>query len=378
MKQLKSLLLSAITLAAFSGCQKNAALTQKINQAPDEISKRAKGEHEEDESGNGHVYTLSNQVNGNKVLDYQRAGNGSLTFLADYPTGGNGTGGGLGNQGAVIFGGDDENKILLAVNAGSNTISCFTVNDGKLKLRSTVSSGGMQPVSITQQGNVVFVLNAGGDGNISGFRLSDNSGELRPIANSTRPLSSGSAGAAQISFVNEGRVLAITEKAINKILTYTVNEWGIPGDMHSITSANPTPFGFAVGQHGNIFVSEAAGGTAGAGTLSSYRVYNNGAIQLTQGPLGTNQSAPCWVVITNNGKYAYTTNTASNNLSTFNINAYTGNISVLNSISATTEKGPIDAALSKNSKFLYVLNSGSYSINAYKVADDGSLSNIQT
>jgi 6-phosphogluconolactonase (cycloisomerase 2 family) len=83
-------------------------------------------------------------------------------------------------------------------------------------------------------------------------------------------------------------------------------------------------------------------------------------------------------VITRNEKYAFTTNTASDNLSTFNVNTSTGSISVLHAIAATTAIGPIDAALNNNSKFLYVLNSGSNSIGVYAVADNGSLSSVQT
>lgn len=96
------------------------------------------------------------------------------------------------------------------------------------------------------------------------------------------------------------------------------------------------------------------------------------------GSVGANQSAACWVVITNNGKYAFATNTASNNLSSFDVNKNTGNISVNTSIAATTGAGPIDAALSNNSKYLYVLNQGSHSLGVYAVAGNGALSNVQT
>ncbi|WP_462249105.1 lactonase family protein [Ferruginibacter sp.] len=244
-----------------------------------------------------------------------------------------------------------------------------------MQLKSTVSSGGVRPVSITQHDDIVYVLNAGGSGNISGFKLRENN-KLTAIPNSTRPLSSTASGAAQISFVREGKVVVITEKATNKIITYTVNEWGIPGAIHSINSANPTPFGFAVGNNGNIFVSEAVGGAAGASTLSSYHIYNNETISLAAGPVGANHSTACWVVITNNSKYAYTTNTASNNLSAFNVNAGTGSITVNTAIAATTGMGLIDAALSNNSKYLYILNSGSHTVGVYAVANNGGLSAV--
>lgn len=47
-------------------------------------------------------------------------------------------------------------------------------------------------------------------------------------------------------------------------------------------------------------------------------------------------------------------------------------------ISATIQAGPIDAALSDNLKFLYIVNGGGYSISVFAVANDGSLSSVQT
>ncbi len=324
------------------------------------------------------MYTLSNQTTGNSVIVYSRANNGTLIYSGSYATGGTGTGGGLGNQGAIIMAGDDnDDDIILAVNAGSNSVSSFKINGGRLNLKSTVNSGGTLPVSIAQHEDIVFVLNAGGSNNISGFKIKNN-GKLEPIANSKRPLSAASAGPAQVSFINEGKVLVITEKVTNKIVTYTVDEDGIPGTMHSITSSSPTPFGFAAAENRNIFVSEAVGGAARASVLSSYRISNNGSISLIKGSVGAGQSAACWVVITNNQKFAYTTNTASNNLTNFNVNTNTGDINVNSAIAATTGMGPIDAALSNNSKYLYILNGASNTIGTYAVSNNGSLSLLQT
>jgi 6-phosphogluconolactonase (cycloisomerase 2 family) len=323
----------------------------------------------------GYVYTLSNQTEGNKVLAYSRTSDGTLIYVGSYPTGGTGTGGGLGNQGAVVL--SENNNLLLAVNPGSNSVSSFTTSGGNLHLVSTVSSGGTRPVSVTVNHNLVYVLNAGGSGNISGFNLHAD-GSLHPIANSSRPLSSASAGAAQISFVADGNVVAITEKATNKIITYTIHANGTPGIMHALTSVRPTPFGFAVGKKGIIYVSEAVGGAPGASNVSSYFISGNGMISLVDGPVVTGQTAACWVVVTNNGKYVYATNTGSDNLSSFSAGK-AGSLDVLYAIAALTGNGssPIDAALSNNSKFLYVLNSGNESISAFAVDNDGSLSHIQ-
>jgi 6-phosphogluconolactonase len=323
----------------------------------------------------GYVYTLSNQTSGNEVIVYSRMSSGTLIYAGSYPTGGTGTGSGLGNQGAIIL--SENNNVLLGVNPGSNSVSSFTVSAGALQLRSTVPSGGTTPISITIHKDIVYVLNAGGDGNISGFKLHPD-GSLHPIANSTRLLSAANAGPAQISFVTDGSAVVITEKAANKITTYLINNQGRPGAMHTLTSANQTPFGFAVGKKGIIYVSEAAGGAPGASTVSSYYISSNGMISLIDGPIKAGQTAACWVVVTNNIKYVYATNTGSNTISSFRTDN-TGSLEVLDADAASTGMNsvPIDAALSNNSKFLYELNSGNESIGVFSLDNDGSLSPIQ-
>ncbi len=358
-----------------TSCQKEKS---GLPEGSEEATQAAETSAKESSNRNngGFVYTMSNQTSGNIILAYRRAADGMLEYAASYATGGNGSGTGLGNQGAVVL--DDEEDVLLVVNPGSNSISSFKINgNGGLNLKSTVNSGGITPVSIAINDNLVYVLNSGGSGNISGFRLGENK-KLVPIPHSSRPLSSSSAGAAQISFVRNGRVLVITEKATNKIISYTVNHLGLAGVMHSITAASATPFGFAPGHFGNIYVSEAVGGAANASNVSSYHIGWNGTISLTEGPVATGQTAACWVVLTDYERYLYVTNTGSNNLSSYSVQPTTGNINLLHSNAAPSGMGPIDAALSDNSKFLYALNSGGGSISAYSVSHNGTLIAIQT
>ena len=132
----------------------------------------------------------------------------------------------------------------------------------------------------------------------------------------TEPLSSASTGAAQISFVNDGKVLVITEKATNKIFTYTVNEWGIPGHaLHHI--CQHYTIWFCCREKWKYFCFRSCWWCSRSKFFHLTVYSNNGIITLVNRPVGARQSAACWVVITNNGKYAYTTNTASNNLYKF-------------------------------------------------------------
>src|SRR6185437_5625414 len=121
----------------------------------------------------GNVYVLTNQPSGNGVMVYHRLPSGKLTPRVVYPTGGNGAGTGtdpLQSQNPLVL--NDTRKILIAVNAGSDSVSAFKASGDMLTLVNTVPSGGTMPVSIAVRGNLVYVLNAaGGVPNISGFSL---------------------------------------------------------------------------------------------------------------------------------------------------------------------------------------------------------------
>jgi 6-phosphogluconolactonase len=139
-------------------------------------------------SESGMVYVMTNKTKANSVLVYQRATDGTLTFVQESPTKGLGTGATqdpLMSQGALTLcpGG----KVLLAVNPASGELSAFRVTAAGLELGSKVLSGGAFPVSVTASGGFAYVVNQLGIPNISGFTVNI-SGQLQPIPNSTREL----------------------------------------------------------------------------------------------------------------------------------------------------------------------------------------------
>src|SRR3989449_4555545 len=115
-----------------------------------------------------------NLTSGNAVAIFARAAAGTLTVAGTVATGGTGTGSGLGSQGAVVLSVDG--RWLFAVNAGSNDVSIFRVSPAGLALTSRIPSGGVQPISLTVHGNLLYVLNGGVSGNIAGFALDANGG----------------------------------------------------------------------------------------------------------------------------------------------------------------------------------------------------------
>jgi 6-phosphogluconolactonase (cycloisomerase 2 family) len=325
----------------------------------------------------GAVYTMTNSDQGNEVRVFSRSADGSLTPADAFATNGLGTGGGLGNQGGLIL--TPDNRWLFVVNAGSDTISVFNVKPNNLIFIGSFDSGGARPISLTVDRNLLYVLNAGGsvgdEDNISGF-IVERDGMLSPLAGSTQPLSQPTTGPAQIEFTPDGNVLVVTEKATNRIDTYVVGNNGLASAPIVFNSEGNTPFGFAFGKRNRLFVSEAAGGAADASSVSSYMVYPDGELEVISAAVPTTETAACWLVVTKNGSYAYTTNTGSGSISGYGINK-DGSIFLLDPDGQTGITGPgsapLDMALSNNSRFLYTLNSGNGTIGGFRVKSSGQL-----
>ena len=315
----------------------------------------------------GAVYALTNQASGNAVVIFDRGADGSLSWSSKVATGGTGAGSGLGSQGALAL--SDDGRWLFAVNAGSNDVSAFQVTASGLSLTSRVSSGGARPISLTVHGGVLYVLNAGGDGNISGFRVGTD-GALSPIPGSTRALSGTNVGPAQVAFSPDGQQLVVTEKTTNRLDVYTVDGDGVASAATSTASAGGTPFGFSFGHRDELFVSEAAG------SASSYVIASDGSLTVASGAVLTHQGAPCWAVVTQNGKFGYTANAQGGSISGFAI-ANDGSISLIDADgrTAVVGGGNIDLALSGNSRYLYQLD-GDRSISGFRIEADGHLTAV--
>jgi len=362
----KHLAVAALALAAFAACEPNRGVTEPRSAVRASLTGPQNDDQRDGDGGPRAVYTLTNQVAGNAVAVFARAGDGTLTPAGSFSTGGAGTGVGLGSQGAVTL--SNDGRLLFAVNAGSNDVSVFRVNPEGLSLLSRTPSGGTLPASVTVSRNVAYVLNTGGAGNISGFTVGS-SGGLTPIAGSTKSLSTATAGPAEVSFSPDGRQLVVTEKGTSLLDVYPVDKNGVAGERTSYTSAGGTPFGFAFGPRNLLFVSEAAA----PGSASSYALNDEGNLQVVSGAALTHHGAPCWAVVTADGRFGYTGN-GSGSVSGFRI-APDGAIRLLgDGGAAVISSGVNDIALSANSRYLYVLQTGgAQAIHAFRIQNDGSL-----
>ena len=351
----------ALVALALAACEQNPILTSPAASLQAARDADVTG----DLAGPGAVYTLTNQVGGNAVAVFMRGADGRLASAGSVATGGTGTGASLGSQGAVSL--SNDGRRLFAVNAGSNDVSVFAVSPTGLALASRTASGGTLPISLTVHGNVLYVLNAGGSGNISGFTVGT-SGDLTPIAGATLPLSGSTVGPADVQFSPDGSGLVVTEKNTNLLDVYAVDANGVASGPTTAASAGGTPFGFAFGLRNDLFVSEAAG------SASSYVLDASGTPALVSGAVSTHQGAPCWAVVTADGRFGFTGNGAGS-VSAFAI-APDGAISLVdaNGGTALIGAGVNDIALSHNSRYLYVLQTGgAQAIHAFRIQADGHL-----
>ncbi|TWE08703.1 lactonase family protein with 7-bladed beta-propeller [Neobacillus bataviensis] len=188
------------------------------------------------------VYMMTNNDVMNQVIAFYRDMNGMLTFVGAYPTHGRGTGtkevsgatandgvDPLASQGSLTLSRDG--RFLLAVNAGSNTISSFTITDNGVPVLADVkASGGAQPNSIDVFGNLLYVSNVGNAANnfasnITGFLINANR-HLTPIPGSTHSLSTFNAQPAQVLFTPDGSKILVSELTSNHLSIFHVNQNG--------------------------------------------------------------------------------------------------------------------------------------------------------
>lgn len=343
----------------------------------------------------GHVYVLNNDLVGpNSITVFGRAADGTLTRQDVTTIGGTGSIRAFadGTQGSLIR--TPDGSRLFAVDAGSDEISVIDAQDGHLSLAGVFKSGGSGPVSLTFQDGLLYVLNAANanpaaTANVTGFRVGDD-GHLSPIAGSTRPLSAAHPNPAQVLLSPDGSQLLVSEKATNLIDIYRVGDDGALSGPTSVPSVGAIPFGMAFvpgddDHRRELVVSDAAGGPNFTGAATAYRLLTD-QLRLINGPVPDHQIAPCWMVVTRNGRFAYTSNADSQSISGYRIHS-DGTISLLDANGATgttpADTFPIEESLSRNSRFLYVLDSrlllpvpGAATLSGFRIGADGHLTPV--
>ena len=317
----------------------------------------------------GAVYAMTNDFQSNSVVAYGRRADGTLKLLGEFATGGKGAAfdGGEGldpliSAYAVIL--TDNRRFLLAVNAGSSSVSVFRVrNNLELALTDHRYVAGVGPNSIAYRDGIVYVSSIDADGvfngepdqegSLTGFRLTPG-GKLRQIRHSVRYL--GNRPSA-IQFSPDGRFLvvssinagssALASGSTDEIVVYGVERNGrLTGEplsgatstlpFNALNRNLPSAIGFEIVVDGGdqfVVVTEArefqADGSPPAfpalqtGSVSTWRLEKHG--QLTPISLdvqtGTSQfdgeRTACWIEFSKDQETFWVSNALESTLSTY-------------------------------------------------------------
>jgi 6-phosphogluconolactonase (cycloisomerase 2 family) len=358
----------------------------------------------------GMVFVQTNDPEHNSVLAFRRAADGKLTPAGEFPTGGRGGAqkdnpfDPLASQESLVF--DRRNNMMIAVNAGSNSVTTFRVRDGRLTHPRTVASGGDFPVSIAVSGRTVYVLNAGGDTSVTGFRLGPHG--LRPLAGSTRKLGITNAAVPlftdsppQVGFSPDGRHLVVTTKSRNTIEVFAVSHDGmLSAKPVTTTSAGDVPFSFVFDRAGHLLVTEAA-----KSGVTSYTLRKNGTLDVITPSVESGQQVLCWIARA--GRFFYGTNPGSSTISLYTVDgkgkvslggkdgviAAAGGPEAIAEVAAAAAAaaedpdaapaeapgaGPIDLAATADGTLLYVQNTLAGTIEGFRVGPNGELTLVET
>jgi 6-phosphogluconolactonase (cycloisomerase 2 family) len=325
--------------------------------------------------GAGVVFVQNDNPNGNAVVAYERAPDGSLSQRATYST--HGKGGvldgsvvdHLASQGSLAY--DARHGLLFAVNAGSNTVSVFAVHGARLQLREVLPSGGHFPVSVAIHDHLVYVLNALDGATVQGYAVVGDFVFPIPVAHRALGLDPNATPQftttpGQVAFSPDGSKLVVTTKGnTSAIDVLRVGPFGVLSAPVVNSLPNAVPFAVTFDAAERLVVSE-AGPNAGA----TFVLHGNGTVTPI-GSAATGQLATCWIVGVN-GRF-FLSNAASGTLSTIVLDA-AGHPTL--TATTGTDGGTVDAAATPDGHFLYVQAGANGVVDGFRVNGDGSLTSV--
>ena len=394
----------------------------------------------------GAVYAMTNgngQIDGNVqddnvIVTYGRNEDGSLTPIGPVQTGGQG-GDYDGGEGldplisAYALTKTPDNSTLLAVNAGSNTISSFNINpDFSLTLAGIPQpTGAVGPNSIAftpivddQIRGYVYVTNItrpefldqgepAQQGTVTGYTLLVD-GTLEPIAGSTRNLNnrpsavqfspngdflviaSINAGAAGLANGNEDEIVLYSVDGTGNLSANQLD--GATSTLRGNAELRnlPSAIGFQIVGDNYVVVTEARefqyDGAPPAfpalqdGSVSTWQIVGNEFVPISQdiasGQNNTGRTA-CWLDFTLDGSTFFVSNAIEAGLASYSFSA--GNVALINQTAASgtgvgdattgaegfaVTEGWIDMWISDDGEFLYQLYGLDGTIGIYRITGD--------
>jgi 6-phosphogluconolactonase (cycloisomerase 2 family) len=319
-------------------------------------------------AGRSFLYTIINPDGPNEIAAYERnTETGELIFIGTYPTGGRGNGTAVDSQAPLVV--NPQGTLLFAVNPGSNDISVMAIrNNGSLDpVGPPVSSRGVEPASLALGNGLLYVANKGNDvtpPNYVGFRVASD-GTLGRIKR-RMTLNIGD-NPTQVLFNQDGSTLIGLRFGSGGLDTFSV---GSTGKLRQRGRLDQQRGPFA-GVFNPLAQEQLVVADARLPGATSYLVQGDRSLAPVSVVSNAPERAACWIVVHSDGSRAWVSNTGTNSISLFTIDAG-GRLSLAGTHSTLAfGRTPFELALSPDNRFLYQLNirAGSQSIHALRVVD---------
>src|SRR5215831_1377857 len=433
-------LLSFTLMAAWvvAGAVTFAALA--LTQVPTTLTKEAVTSKEMSLTsyGHGHLYMQTNEDK-NAIIHYHRSAKGTLTEMERVATGGAGSGllspiyhtkrpNHFEGAGSVIL--TPDRRFLFATNGGDNSVSSFAVDkEGRLKLldvkpTGNPTNGGAKSLAYAPSSRTLFVLHTFGPDHLRLMSV-DEKGNLttRPEQYSVNTSDWPNRGPTMATVSPDEKFVIVgttfDELPTRKNPDGSVILWiphGPDGSLHVIASNAPDPDGLVVfpvrgdgslgeakfqdakaaspfyiaflkGRPDTFIIGYAVSDGCALGTIDADGKIDVGTLM----KIDTSRGLPselCWLAVSPDNRFVYTTNFGYSYLSSFHIDGEKLSIAkdpaspkvpgdgTFRAIDGVVSSGPSDSWLSPDGAHLYQIYGNASKLVGYATQRDGSLKEI--
>lgn len=339
------------------------------------------------------IYFMTNDPTGNSVVSCALNSDGTIdqSKVSIIPTGGKGLAG-LNQNGTAsaildpLFSQDSvivHKGLVMAVNAGSNSISTFSIdqsNPQQLELINQVSSQGDFPMALTAKKGIACVANGGQINGIACFSINASTG-LSPIPNSFRPLNLNltSPPRGPLGTVSD---LVLTEDASSLfvsvkgnpplnitgfIATYAMSLQGLPSTQAALLNpqGSVAPFSITLvpGSSSSLFFTDAG---VGVGLVSG----NTSQMVPIQG-----QGATCWSDYSSRTNSFYVTDIKTSVLSVVSL-ADNGKVEIVKQHALEGNTMDLRIAALERGDFIYINEPGRKSVQALELGSGSAVKSV--
>lgn len=336
------------------------------------------------------LYTETNET-ANAVVHFTRQADGTLVRKETTPTGGAGTNAvnaagntvpdSLVSQHSIIA--SPDGTTVFVVNGGDNSISVMNVDPTTgaltLKKRSSTAAGRI-PNSLALNRGVLYATFIGGASQLAAFKV-EADGALTQIGSYDLLALGGLATAAPTQVVvspDGGFAVVSAGTGSNAILSFPIAADGKLGTPVTAAGILATPFAgaFVPGAASPLYLATSTSTIS----LNAFSFSAGGALAALGQATAPGTAAPCWLVVTPDGKTAFVGN-GSGAISSYAINGNTltlldATAAIEPPVQAGVNSVAADSWISPDGKFLYTAYLGDDKVVAYAIGLSGSLAKL--